>query len=116
MTDMRAELEAAYMALLASHDGRAHVSLDAVAAALLPANASHEEIDAFVERLERAGKVVGAPTEVKLKDALLKVLRTARELAKVGEKSPSVGRIAEAASLDPALVKLALVFGQTLGR
>jgi len=116
MTDMRPELDGAYSAILAAHADTRAVSLDAVAEALLPTNASHEEIDAFVERVEAAGYTVGAPTGVVLKDALQRSLRTARTLARGGEGKPTVARIAAAADLDPALVKLALVYGQILGR
>ncbi|MFO0675505.1 MAG: hypothetical protein U0169_03160 [Polyangiaceae bacterium] len=115
MTDLRPELQTSLEGLLRSHGSVDDVGLDAVADALLPFGATHEEIDAFVERLERAGKRVGAPKDTTLSASLMPVLRAARDLRARGT-TPTVAAVAGATGMDPDRVKLALVYGRTLGR
>jgi hypothetical protein len=109
-------LRPAFDALLAASASNAVLSLDALAEALAPFGASHEEIDAVIEALEAAGRVVGPPEDGRLEDVLKQVLVAARSLASTLGRSATVAEIASHARLSEARVRQALELAKVLQR
>lgn len=92
------------------------VSLDEVADVIGAAAVTPPDIERVVERLLEAGCTVGDEARGSAKEALVVVLRTARELRAALGRNPSVLEIAERSGLSVVEVKGALLLSQVMQR
>ncbi|MFO0550031.1 MAG: sigma-70 domain-containing protein [Polyangiaceae bacterium] len=91
------------------------ISLDVLADALAPHDASPDEIDAVIDALERAGRVVGE-LNPSVREDLLRVLPAARALKQSAGRGPTLDEIATETDLSVQRVRAALLFGRVLSR
>jgi len=111
----RPELAVIVATLLAESVTSGRVELDRIGELLGASAVSADEIDAILEALEGAGRVVDAPHASALAD-LGKVLAAVRALKREGETAPDVAAIAARCEIEPTRVRAALLVGRVMGR
>lgn len=96
-------------------DGQRSVSLDEIGEAIGLDWATADQIESLFQKLEAQGFAVADESPASLAPLLAQVLAAARELRTAGlGKTPS--SIAERTGLTPRQVRVALLYGEVLGR
>lgn len=95
---------------------RGEISLDDLADAIGTRAVTPEDIDEMMSALERLGTAVASPSHGGNEQRLAIVLAAARTLAREQGRKPTPAEIAARVGLRESDVRLALFFGQVMGR
>jgi 2-hydroxychromene-2-carboxylate isomerase len=116
VSELRSELQEVVAQLLRRSEASGHVTLDQIGDAIGALAVSFVEVDAVIEALERAGRVVEAGDKPRGEEHLQAVVRGIRELsAKLGRR-PTHQELAEHAGLTSAELSHALQLARIMQR
>lgn len=114
--DLRADLQAVVEQLLQQSEATGSISLDSIGDAIGQRAVSYVEVDAMMEALEVAGRVVESGEEPRGEHHLRAVITSIRELSGQLGRRPSQDEIAQHAGLTCAQVRHALWLAQIMQR
>jgi DNA-binding MarR family transcriptional regulator len=113
---LRSELQAVTEQLLRDSEASGHVSLDQIGDAIGARAVSISEVDAVIDVLERAGRIVAPGDKPRGEAHLQAVVRSIRELSAQLGRRPTQVEIAERAGLTQSEVSHALQLARIMQR
>ena len=116
MAILRAELRRVVEVLLKGSASSGEVTLDAIGDAIGVRAVSTEEVDAMLQALEAAGRVIGGAPDLKGEDSLRAVVASIRGLSEKLGRRPNHAEIASDSGLSPAQVRHALFLARIMQR